>query len=92
MQNEPSAVDQIEQLIRELAAQPADRAVVDLTSVANRSIIELNKVARQEASNRRGQPEWGAWARLANAARSGVLQIAAVRDSLKAMPKEEPQT
>jgi hypothetical protein len=90
MEPEPSAVDRVEQLIREIAAEPPEQAVVDLTAVANRSIIELNKLARQQASNRRGEPDWGKWARLANAARSGVLQIAAVRDSLKAMAAEKP--
>jgi len=92
MENEPSTVSRVEQLIREIAAEPAEQAVVDLTAVANRSIIELNKLARQQASNRRGEPDWGKWARLANAARSGVLQVAAVRDSLKALTSEKPLT
>lgn len=85
MESERPAVDRVEQLIRDLGSGPPEQAVVDLTAVANRAVIELHKLARQEANQRRGEPDWGKWARLANAARSGVLQIAAVRDSVKAM-------
>ena len=41
-------------------------------------------MARAQANAHRGEPEWGKWARLANAVRSGVLQLAAIRDALKA--------
>ncbi len=85
MENNRPALDQVEKLVRELASGPPGQAVVDLTAVANRAVIELHKLARQEANQRRGEPDWGKWARLANAARSGVLQIAAVRDSIKAI-------
>jgi len=83
MVSDPSAADQLDDLIKQLASAPPEQALADLTNVANRAIIELHKLARQEANARRGQPEWGKWARLANAVRSGVLQIAAVRDSVK---------
>jgi hypothetical protein len=85
MESDRSAADRVDELIRQLASQPPDQALVDLTAAANRAVIELHKLARQEANSRRGQADWGKWARLANAARSGVLQLAAVRDSVKAM-------
>jgi len=88
MENERPTVDRVEQLIRDLGSGPPEQAVLDLTAVANRAVIELHKLARQGANQRRGEPDWGKWARLANAARSGVLQIAAVRDSVKAMGTE----
>ncbi|MBM2809945.1 MAG: hypothetical protein HW416_704 [Chloroflexi bacterium] len=81
----PATVESVEQGIRDLAAGPPDRSVVDLTAVANRAIIELNKIARVEAAGRRGQADWGAWARLANAVRGTVLQVATIRDSLKVL-------
>jgi hypothetical protein len=80
----------LDQGIRKLAEQGADRAIADLTAVANRAVIELHKLARQEAGRRKGQPDWGSWARLANAARSGVLQVAAIRDSVKGLPLAQP--
>ncbi|HZT08918.1 MAG TPA: hypothetical protein VFC51_17985 [Chloroflexota bacterium] len=89
--SDDTSVDAIERAIRRLAQQPPERAAFDLGAVTNRAIIELHNVARKEASARRGASDWGAWARLANAARSGVLQIAAVRDSLKSLPTS-PQT
>jgi hypothetical protein len=85
MAKERPTADRVEDLIKELAGGPPAQAIVDLTAVANRAVIELHKLARQEANQRRGEPDWGKWARVANAARSGVLQIAAVRDSVKTL-------
>ena|SRR5579871_2603246 len=91
MEREAGSAERIEQAIRALADQPPERAVIDLTAVANRAIIELHKAARQQAGARRGAADWGAWARLANAARSCVLQVAAVRDSLKTLRTDAAQ-
>lgn len=85
MENAEPTVEVLDRAIRKLASGPADHALADLTTLANRAIIELHKIAREQANQRRGQPDWGKWARLANAARSGVLQIAAVRDSVKGL-------
>lgn len=82
--------DAIDTALRAWRAGPPERAAIDLAAIANRAIIELHNVARAEANKRRGGEDWGQWARLANAARSGVLQLAAVRDSLKAMGLTEP--
>jgi hypothetical protein len=85
MADDGANAERIEDLIKQLANEPPEQAVADLTSVANRAVIELHKVARQEANARRGAADWGKWARLANAVRSGVLQLAAIRDSIKGL-------
>lgn len=82
---EHPSIEALEASIRELSAGPPEQAIADLTVVANRAIIELHRVAREQAKAQRGQPEWGSWARLANAVRSGVLQVAAIRDSVKGL-------
>lgn len=82
-------VEEIDAAIRRFRGGPPERAAIDLAAIANRAIIELHNVARGEANQRRGEADWGRWARLANAARSGVLQIAAVRDTLKGFGGEE---
>jgi hypothetical protein len=82
----PATVAEVEQAIRALATAEPRQAVADLTAIANRAIIELHKAARAEANAQRGQPAWGAWARLANAVRGSVLAIATVRDAQKGLP------
>ncbi len=84
MPHDPTA-DEIEQAIRQLGARAPEESIPGLTAVANRAIIELHRVARAEANQRRGQADWGKWARLANAVRSGVLQLASIRDSVKGL-------
>lgn len=84
---ERTSVAQIEQQIRELAVSSPETAAADLTAVAQRAIIELNRVAKQQATERRGRPEWGHWARLANAVRGSILQVATVRDAIKLLPR-----
>jgi hypothetical protein len=86
----PASVADVEQAIRIIATAEPRQAVADLTAIVNRGIIELHKVARAEANAQRGQPTWGAWARLANAVRGSVLAIATVRDSLKNMASLPP--
>ena len=78
-------VDDLEAAIHKLASGPPERAVSDLARLANRAIVDLHVVARGEAARRKGSEDWGQWARLANAVRSGVLQIAAIKDALKGM-------
>jgi hypothetical protein len=85
-----AGVKDLEEAIRKLASAPPEQALPHLTAVANRAIIELHKVARDQANRRRGEPDWGKWAGVANAARSSVLQVAAVRDSLKRLGAGAP--
>ena len=82
-------VADLEAAIHKLASDPPENAVDDLTRLANRAIVDLHVVARGEAAKRKGSEDWGQWARLANAVRSGVLQIAAIKDALKGI-KTEP--
>ena len=85
MEHEAPTVGTVDEMIRRLAGGAPDRAIQDLTAVANRAVIELHKIAREQARDRRGAPDWGKWAKVANAARSGVLQVAAIRDSVKGL-------
>jgi hypothetical protein len=73
----PRAVD--EAIRGVAAAERPDLAALTLAAIANRAIAELNRMARAEANKRRGQPDWGAWASLANAARDAVLKLSACR-------------
>jgi hypothetical protein len=43
-------------------------------------VTRLHNVARAEATARKNQPDWPAWAQLQNAARSLVLQASTCRD------------
>lgn len=86
MDQDESSVELLDRRIRQLAEGPPEQAIRDLTALANRAVIEIHKIAREQAKDRRGGADWGKWARLANAARSGVLQLASIRDSLKAFP------
>jgi hypothetical protein len=75
-----------------IASVAADRPPTDgalaLAELANRVAVELHKLARAQAANRKGQPDWGSWAKLANAARASVLQAAACRDAARGLPRE----
>ena len=64
---------------RDTAAERPDQAALTLAAIAHRAIAELNTLARGEANKRRGQPDWGMWASLANAARDAVLKLSACR-------------
>jgi len=57
-----------------------EAASYELAVLVNRAANELHKLARQEASSRRGAPDWGTWAALQNAARTLVLQASTCRD------------
>ena len=87
-ENEEFTMAEVDAAIRRIRGGPAGPAATELTAIANRAIIELHNVARTEANRLRGEPDWGQWARLANAARACVLQVAAVRDTLKVMAKD----
>ena len=71
---------EVEEAIRAVSVseEPA-AAALTLAAIANRAVAELNKLARAQSNARRGQPEWGAWAGLANTARDAVLRVATLR-------------
>jgi hypothetical protein len=57
-----------------------DQAVLALAVLANRTAARLHALARADATARKGQPTWPAWASLQNAARTLVLQASTCRD------------
>jgi hypothetical protein len=59
--------------------EPGEAALA-LAVLANRTVARLHALTRAEASARKDQPEWPAWAQLQNAARSLVLQASTCRD------------
>lgn len=85
--SETSSADEARAIPREvddairLAAttERPEQAALTLAAIANRAIAELNKLARAEANRRRGQPDWGTWAGLANTARDAVLKVSTCR-------------
>lgn len=58
---------------------PAD-AALQLAVLANRAATRLHNLARSEATARKGEAEWPAWAALQNATRSVVLSASSARD------------
>jgi hypothetical protein len=84
MEREDDARSAADQLIAALVAERgAGDAVLALVEAANRMTVEVHRRARQEAQTQRGTSSWGAWAKLANAGRSAVLQLAACRDAAR---------
>ncbi len=60
-------------------ASPEETAYA-VAVVLNRAAAELHRLARSEATARRGGQDWGAWAALQNAARGLVLQSSTARE------------
>jgi hypothetical protein len=70
-----------DRLIREIqAGLDPEQAVYVVAVLANRSATELHKLARAQATAAKGEPTWGSWASLQNAARRLVLDAASARD------------
>lgn len=57
-----------------------EQAVYLVAVLVNRGAVELHRVARAAAAERKGTPEWGRWAALQNNARNLVLQSSTARD------------
>jgi hypothetical protein len=71
----------VDRLIRELQeGLPPEQAVYVVAVLANRSAAELHKLARAQATATKGEPAWGGWASLQNAARRLVLDAASARE------------
>lgn len=89
MAHEPMNSQSAEQLVRTAVAgrSPVDAGLA-LAELSSRVAVELHKLARAEAQARRGQDDWGAWAKLANAARTAVLQAASCRDAARELSGE----
>ena len=74
-----------EETLHAAAGQSPPRAAVELAELVNRAAVELHKLARAQAQARRGEADWGEWAKLANAARTAVLQAASCRDAARGL-------
>ena len=71
----------VDALIRDLQLGLApEQAVYMVAVLANRSASELHRLARVQATATKGEPTWGSWASLQNAARRLVLDAASARD------------
>ena len=71
----------VDTLIRELQhGLDVDQAVYVVAVLANRSAAELHRLAKAQATATKGEPTWGSWASLQNAARRLVLDATAARD------------
>lgn len=57
-----------------------EAAAYAVAVLANRAVTELHRLAKNEATARKGAPEWGNWAAFQNAARNLVLQSSTARD------------
>jgi hypothetical protein len=70
-----------DRLIREFGADldPTEGAYV-VAVLASRAATELHRLARAQATDTKGTPEWGSWAGLQNASRKLVLDAASARD------------
>jgi hypothetical protein len=84
MEREDDPRSAADRLIAALVAERgAGEALLALVEAANRLTVEIHRRARLEAQTQRGTPSWGAWAKLANAGRSAVLQMATCRDAAR---------
>ena len=57
-----------------------DQAVYMVALLANRAAAELHRLAKAQATATKGEPAWGNWASLQNAARRLVLDATSARD------------
>ena len=78
---EHDAQAEADRLIKSLQADlSAEAAAYAVAVLANRAAAELHRLAKGEATARKGTPEWGTWAALQNSARKLVLDASTARD------------
>ena len=71
----------VDSLIRDLQqGLDVDQAIYVVAVLANRSAAELHRLANAQAKATKGEPTWGSWASLQNAARRLVLDATSARD------------
>jgi hypothetical protein len=77
-----NAQAEADRLIRELqqGLDPAQANYV-VSVLAARSAAELHRLAKAQATATKGEPAWGSWAALQNAARRLVLDAAPAREA-----------
>src|SRR6187551_2507953 len=77
----PDIQTRVDTLIRELQqGLDVEQAVYMVAVLANRSAAELHRLAKAQATATKGEPSWGSWASLQNAARRLVLDATSARD------------
>src|SRR5688572_1886533 len=75
------AQSRVDSLIRDMQeGLDADQAVYMVAVLASRSAAELHRLAKAQATATKGEPAWGSWASLQNAARRLVLDATSARD------------
>jgi len=67
----------------------AEAAAVALAALLNRAATRLHTLARAQATARKEQPDWAAWAQLQNASRALVLQSSTSRDLAARLPRSD---
>jgi len=71
----------VDRLIRDLqAGLDPEQATYMVAVLASRSAAELHRLAKVQVTATKGEPAWGSWASLQNAARRLVLDAASARD------------
>jgi len=71
----------VDRLIRDLqAGLDPEQATYMVAVLASRSAAELHRLTKAQATATKGEPAWGSWASLQNAARRLVLDAASARD------------
>jgi|GEM_PF-2208303 hypothetical protein len=62
-----------------IAGLPPEQAVAVLAQMFTAIAAELHKLARDESTRRKGQPDWPTWAQLQNTARDAMLRASMCR-------------
>jgi len=75
-----------------VAGLPPEAAAVALAGLLNRAAARLHTLARAQATARKAQPDWPAWAQLQNASRALVLQSSTCRDLAARLPPSESES
>lgn len=87
-----SVPPEVEQAIQTaLQSTSPEQASALLANMANRIVAELHKLARAQAAQQKGRPQWGRWAALANASRDAVLKLSMCRETAAELAGKAPR-
>lgn len=85
----PPEVEQAIQTV--LRTESPEQASALLANIANRVVAELHKLARAQANQQKGTPQWGRWAALVNASRDAVLKLSMCRETAGELAGKAPR-
>jgi hypothetical protein len=72
---------QVDRMIRQMQeGLDVDQSIYMVALLANRAAAELHRQAKSQATATKGEPSWGNWASLQNAARRLVLDATSARE------------